>query len=342
MPSKARRDSGENEVIAKNKVIKKKKISNDDFTIPRYEEFDWLNHYNYTLNQLRSICRNYKLLVSGNKQQLTERIHTFLRRSVFAIKIQKTYKGRLQRRYNLTHGPAFMKRDLCNNANDFYSLDEIKTIPASQFYSYKDLDGFTYGFDIVSLYNLILTNGNDAVNPYNRNPLPANTVNIIREKIRLSHILKIPITIELDTAPVVNPQKRHELRVLSLFQEIDRLGNYSNPEWFMSLPRHGIIKYLRELLDIWTYRAQLSNEVKYQICPPNGDPLRNTNINMIYNLNTDSLQRFVVGVMENLVKTGVNRDSKSLGAYYVLAALTLVNNDAAEAMPWLYHSVVHI
>ena len=342
MPSKARRDSGENEVIAKNKVIKKKKIGNDDFTIPRYEEFDWLNDYNYTLNQLRSICRNYKLQVSGNKQQLTERIHSFLRRSVFAIKIQKTYKGRLQRRYNLTHGPAFMKRDLCNNANDFYSLDEIKTIPASQFYSYKDLDGFTYGFDIVSLYNLILTNGNDAVNPYNRNPLPANTVNVIREKIRLSHILKIPIKIELEAAPVVNPQKRHELRVLSLFQEIDGLGNYSNPEWFMSLPRHGIIKYLRELLDIWTYRAQLSNEVKYQICPPNGDPLRNTNINMIYNLNTDSLQRFVVGVMENLVKTGVNRDSKSLGAYYVLAALTLVNNNAAEAMPWLYHSVVHI
>ena len=63
---------------------------------------------------------------------------------------------------------------------------------------------------------------------------------------------------------------------------------------------------------------------------------------MVYNLNTESLQRFVLGVMENLVKTGVNRDSKSLGAYYVLAGLTLVNNDAAEAMPWLYHSVVHI
>ena len=342
MPAKVRRDSGENEIVAKNKVIKKKKISNDDFSIPQYHEFDWLNNYNYTLNQLRSICRNYKLQVSGNKQQLTERIINFLRSSVFAIKIQKIYKGRLQRRYNLTHGPAFLRRGLCNNANDFYSLDDIQQIPVSQFYSYKDLDGFIYGFDIVSLYNLILTNGVDAVNPYNRNPLPANTVNIIREKIRLSHILKIPINIELEAAPVMNPQKRHELRVLSLFQEIDQLGNYSNPQWFTSLSRHGIIKYLRELLDIWTYRAQLSNEVKYQICPPNGDPLRNTNINMIYNLNTDSLQRFVLGVMENLVKTGVNRDSKSLGAYYVLAGLTLVNNDAAEAMPWLYHSVVHI
>lgn len=342
MPTKVRRDSGENEITAKNKVIKKKKVSNDDFTIPKYGEYEWLNTYNYTLNQLRSICRNYKLQISGNKQQLTERIHTYLRNSVFAIEIQKLFKGHLQRRYNRTHGPAFMKRSVCNNANDFYSLDDISDIPIAQFFSYKDRDGFTYGFDIVSLYNLILTNGKDAVNPYNRNPLPVNIVNTIREKIRLSHILKIPITIALDTAPTMNPQKRHELRVLSLFQEIDSLGNYSNPVWFTSLSRSNTIKYLRELLDIWTYRAQLTNETKYQICPPNGDPIRNANVNLIYNLNTDSLQRFVLGVMENLVKTGVNQDSRSLGAYYVLAGLTLVNNDAATAMPWLYHSVVHI
>ena len=342
MPTKVRRDSGENEITAKNKVIKKKKINSDDFTIPKYNEYGWLNDYNYTLNQLRSICRSYKLAISGNKQQLTERTYNYLRNSVFAIKIQKIYKGHLQRRYDQTHGPAFMKRSECNNANDFYSLDEIHEIPITQFFSYKDQDGFTYGFDIVSLYNLILTNGKDAVNPYNRNPLPSDIVNIIREKIRLSHILKVPIKIALDSAPVVNPQKRHELRVLSLFQEIDSLGNYSNPAWFTSLSRSSIIKYLRELLDIWTYRAQLSNETKYQICPPNGDPLRNANINLIYNLSTDSLQRFVLGVMENLVKTGINQDSKSLGAYYVLAGLTLVNNEAAEAMPWLYHSVVHI
>ena len=342
MPTKARRDSGENEITAKNKKLKKTKVSNDEFVIPKYHEYFWLNDYNYTLNQLRAICRNYKLAISGNKHQLIERTSTYLKNSLFANKIQKVYKGHLQRRYNKTHGPAFMQRSVCNNANDFYSLDEIQEIPVSQFFSYKDDDGFIYGFDIVSLYNLILTNGNDAMNPYNRNPLPVTIVNKIREKIRLSHILKIPISIALDTAPVMNAQKKHELRVLSLFQEIDSLGNYSNPAWFTSLSRAEIVKYLRELLDIWTYRAQLSIETKYQICPPNGDPLRNTNINFIHNLNTDSLQRFVLGVMENLVKNGINRDSKSLGAYYVLAGLTLVNNDAAEAMPWLYHSVVHI
>jgi hypothetical protein len=32
----------------------------------------------------------------------------------------------------------------------------------------------------------------------------------------------------------------------------------------------------------------------------------------------------------------------NLGALYILSALTLVNDDAATSMPWLYESVRHI
>jgi hypothetical protein len=46
--------------------------------------------------------------------------------------------------------------------------------------------------------------------------------------------------------------------------------------------------------------------------------------------------------MENLVVTGINKDSKCLGAYYVLGALTLVNNDAATSLPWLYQAVCYM
>ena len=167
MSTKVRRDSGENEIIArKNKVIKKAKINNEDFTIPKFEEHEWLNKYNYTLNQLRSIARHYRLGISGNKGLLTERIFTYLKNSVYATTIQRIFKGYLQRYYNKTHGPAFMNRSLCNNASDFYSLDDVAEIPLAQFFSYKDVDGFIYGFDLLSLYNLILTNGKDAVNSW--------------------------------------------------------------------------------------------------------------------------------------------------------------------------------
>ena len=54
------------------------------------------------------------------------------------------------------------------------------------------------------------------------------------------------------------------------------------------------------------------------------------------------LQRFCLTVMENLVNTGSSTQWKALGAYYVLAGLTLVNQNAANTLPWLYESVVHI
>jgi len=43
--------------------------------------------------------------------------------------------------------------------------------------------------------------------------------------------------------------------------------------------------------------------------------------------------------LEKFVNNGVDRDSKTLGAYYVLGALTLVNDSAASSLPWLFQSV---
>ena len=40
------------------------------------------------------------------------------------------------------------------------------------------------------------------------------------------------------------------------------------------------------------------------------------------------------------IPSGIDQDSRSLGALYVLTALTLVSPNAADAMPWLYNSVV--
>ena len=47
----------------------------------------------------------------------------------------------------------------------------------------------------------------------------------------------------------------------------------------------------------------------------------------------------ILEILETLVNSGVDRDSKSLGAYYVLGALTLVNESAATSLPWLFQSV---
>ena len=103
-----------------------------------------------------------------------------------------------------------------------------------------------------------------------------------------------------------------------------------------------MVRYIRELGDIWNYRAQLSNETKRDICPPHGNPFIYFNTNQYYtNNNVEQLKLSVLKVMDALVNNGISNENRSLGAFYVLSALTLVNNDAAESLPWLYQSVVH-
>ena len=265
----------------------------------------------------------------------------FLKLSSNIVRIQKIFRGKLQRNYNKCHGPAFINRSLCTNTTDFLSIEDMASLPFSQFFSYKDVDGFVYGFDIISLYNLIIKSGKRVQNPYNRNEMPKEVMQNIRHLIRLSKILKIQIDIEIkDVNDDISNQKGRELKILDIFQNIDSLGNYSDPSWFLSLNRQQMLKFVRELHDIWDYRAQLSPETKRNICPPSGDPFRNITANHILNeTNIDNIRKIVYPLLEKFVNSGVDKDSKSLGAYYVLAALTLVNENAATSLPWLFQSV---
>jgi hypothetical protein len=44
--------------------------------------------------------------------------------------------------------------------------------------------------------------------------------------------------------------------------------------------------------------------------------------------------------MENMIYTGITADFKTLGAFQVLTALTIVSPQARISMPWLYESIV--
>lgn len=317
------------------------KINDADISIPTIETYNEISKYNYSINQLKSIAKFYKLKIGGNKNELGIRIYSFLYFSSYIIKIQKRFRGLLTRRYCALHGPASLKRNLCTNASDFISLEPIETIPFHQFLSYKDKDGFIYGFDIISLYNLYFKSGSDIKNPYNRSIFPEYVFKTIKNILHFSMILKVHINlhIEDDTKSLSN-EKTIEMRTLTLFQNIDALGNYSSPQWFLSLNRLQLIKFVREMIDIWNYRSQLPIETKRLICPPHGDPFRNLSMAYIHTENNMfNVKKVVLEVLEKMVNSGADKDSKTLGAYYVLGALTLVNEDAALALPWLFQSM---
>jgi hypothetical protein len=300
-------------------------------------------NYNYSVSQLKIFAKYYKLRVTGNKKELLSRVFSFLHLSTFAIILQKVVRGNIQRLYNRLHGPAYKNRSLCTNDSDFVTLDDLKDVSFHQFISYKDVDNFIYGFDIASLYSLYSKNPTTVQNPYNRNTISHNIFVDMFDLVRLSKIMNVKLNVQIESEiNNVSVVKAVELRALELFQTIDSLGNYSDPAWFLSLSRNQIVRFVRELSEIFNYRAQLTIEVKQNICPPAGTPF--VGISQYY-MQTETelinLRRTVLGVMEKFVNSGINSDSKSLGAYYVLAALTLVSEPAATALPWLYHSVAY-
>jgi len=333
--------------ISKNIQLTKKleKIENDIVYVPKFNEANLLLKYNYNIQQLKLFAKTYKLKVMGNKPQLVSRIYSHLYLSNAIVKIQKIIRGHIQRKYNKYHGPAFRDRLICTNTFDFLSMEPLSEILSEQFFSFKDDDGFIYGFDLLSLYNLIYKCNGAIKNPFNNKPINSKIIEDLRSLLRLSRILNISIITEIsDVTKEVSDKKSVELKALTLFQNIDALGNYSNAQWFLTLNRNQLIKFVRELIDIWSYRAPLSVETKRAICPPTGNPFsRMPNYNILQTTeNLDDIRKHILEIMEKMVNTGIDKDSKYLGASYVLSALTLVNTDAATALPWLYQAVCYI
>jgi hypothetical protein len=318
------------------------KINDKTFKILKFHQYNKLHDFDYNVKYLKILCKHYKLKISGNKNELFKRIYSFLLHSYYAVLIQKNIKRFFVRNYFHLHGEALFKRHLCVNSTDFYSLDEINEIPFNQFYSFKDKDDFIYGFDICSILNLWKINKEETKNPYNRNLLPKNTIANLKKIKRYSKILNIPLNIEIDTENYfinMNPENRLNTEFISLFAKIDELGYYTDSHWLTGLSRNRLIHYYRNLYDIWEYRLQLTNEIKRRICPLTLTPFIGHNIHYLH-LKTDyEIKKAISDFIYNLISHGVEQSDRWLGASYVLTALTLVSNEAANALPWLYESV---
>lgn len=319
------------------------KLSETDFNIPGYKHYEKIKNFNYNCSQLKSICRYYKLKISGNKKELRYRVWNYLKFSFYSKKIQKCYKKYLIKCFNKYKGGKYKNY---TNDTDFMTLEPIHSVPYYQLISYKDKDDFTYAFDICSLYNLYLNsikNMDDVANvynPYNRNKLPKFLYINMKKMIILSKILKFKIEfiipqVENDD---ISEKKKIELRLQNLFHQIDLLGFITDVDWFLNLSEHRLIRYLRELIDIWEYRAQLAPSMKKKICPPLGQPFTSVSWSFLNNTNLLGRRKILLNIMEIFINNGVDESSRYSGAVYVLGALTIVSNNAANSLPWLYES----
>ena len=95
---------------------------------------------------------------------------------------------------------------------------------------------------------------------------------------------------------------------------------------------------MRELIDIWDYRAQITIDTKKNIFPPNGNPFHNINFMRLREKKIEYIQEKFLRLINRLITYGINEEYCKLGALYILGALTMVNSHAANALPWLYES----
>ena len=400
-----------------------------------FHNYNILNEENekksdYKVAELKEMCaiiqRDFdykKVKLTGTKGELRQSVYNFYHHAFHCIKIQLKFNSFLRRKLNKLRGPALSNREICINETDFYSLDPIREIPNQQFFSYEEVkvdndsdkcsnDGEKsnskkscyYGFDIASIYNLILSdNGveneyalsrrlifNESNNPYNRNKIMPNVVRDILKIIKLDRILSRKRVLknkkmtknqmmnngvnnnnnyEYDNnnyvaennnnnaimgssmnialpQDVLTPHQRFRQHVLQLFQTINALGHYSDPEWFVALTYEQHITFLRELIDIWNYRAELSPQARRTIYPPYGDPFPHyvlgwvTHQFYIY-LSPENIININLTVIERFINSAVSEGDRCLGSNFILCALTLVSIPAREELPWLYQSVMH-
>jgi hypothetical protein len=343
---------GQIEPPKKRKIVTKKiaKDKNDktdkkDKRIPEFSDHAIFAQTEYKVNELKEICKHHGIKCSGTKQELKARVHAYLMQSHFVQRIQRTIRRNFIKMHSRMSGPAYNDRSLCVNDTDFYSMEHMRDIPHNQFISFKDEAGMVYGFDVMSLYTYYdteLNNGHHVPsNPYNRMQFPITLRRQMHRKIRLTDIIGVPCKIEEDPEPVLSMQEQDDQLLFTVFQQINSHGHYADSVWFSELNLVQVIRFMRELADIWNYRAQIMPQLKQEICPPNGDPFRYMDLRYMHP-DPDVIRHQCIRIINTFVTSGINRDSQSLGAYYVLSALTLVSQPAQVAMPWLYESVAYV
>lgn len=153
---------------------------------------DCINHTilmdSYTLPVLKEVCKTYKLCISGRKQEVIDRITTHFNKIRNSIVLQKYTRRYLVNIVISNYKKNKVLRDQCVNDTDFSTLDPLNEIAPDHLYCYMDTDKFTYGFNIISLIEL-LRNNHKISNPYNRTSITRKQQNNIISVYNMSILI---------------------------------------------------------------------------------------------------------------------------------------------------------
>lgn len=326
----------------------------------------------FKLDKIKDTIRKYKLVRTGTKPVLIERLTEYFNKITAAIKIQSNFRRWLVCYSIKYRGPALHDRMLCMNDTDFSTLEPLDEIPFHLFISVYDSKNILYGYNISSLI-MMFEKSKKFENPYTREEFSVECIRIMKNiyninfilfdffKNKNSPLLKYSYKSNKRENNTNNENNEHiivtneqnqqylhlielreltqEQRIREIFIEFDRLGNYTNSSWLQNLDSHRCLLLYRNLFAIWNHRAGLSELVKKRICQffnPFTDVIDSI---MDDQFDIDKMKDVCITVIENIIFCGINDEYRTLGAFHVLSGFTLVSPEARHALPWLYESI---
>ena len=298
-------------------------------------------HYkSYLKNDITTIFEKPKFIKKRVRMRLKKKkapIERFSREKYLenlskTICIQRFARGYLVRNNIFLRGIPLYNRSLCNNKTDCLSLQNIESIPNKDFYSYKDEKGFYWGFNIVTIKECL---NNNLDNPYSTLPFGEK----VKRDVELieKNLQKI---IKLDKPIIDDTSLQIQQKCINIFQEMDKLKNYTKCKWLLELNIEKLKKLYKEMEDLWNYRLNLSSQEKKQYV--HDGKLFTIDIYKTKKMkNRNKLCNIILDEFQKLVMEGKSISDKSTACQWILSGLTLVHKDARETLPWLYQSAFY-
>ena len=267
------------------------------------------------------------------------------------VRIQRVIRSRRTRILTYNRGVAALTPlKLCNNTEDFFSFDPLTEISPRYLFTYKDTDGFHYGFHIHSFIELI---NRGSENPYNRAPIPMNVserarryMNVISTWERLDSK-----TVHNAVAAGVNllqqkqgtcklPMKAlAKLKLTNVFQKIDFLGYQTDMDWLYDKSALILNNFIKALYRTWTFQLGITDDMKQSILPDQTEFDSITDEayrGSLLKLNKHRILTRILDILDKMLHPGLDQDTQHVVAIMIIHSLYYIEpRRVFISNPWL-------
>jgi hypothetical protein len=344
---------------------------NDNFLFYKLNNYLPNKQSQQTRKQLSTsiIARQSHEITTENKRKLLIKLLNLLSRidkidplHSKIIKLQRLirkYRFKI-RKWNRGAG-ALNPMTLCLNKDDFCSLDQLDTIPKRLLFTYRDEDGFVYGFNLLSFLEL-LSGCEQPLNPYNRKPISRDVIHRANKYYRIldswSKIDENDVLAQQSAQSIqsnrhsiqplldggqptvrISLKERTKLRLQSVFQKINYLGYQTNTDWLLDKPVQILINFIKTMARNWSFQLGFSDATKQSLLAPADLLVFESLVNDSYHnqqlgyANTLLLMNRILAVLEPLINNPSDPNSAALLVLYSLYYIE--PRRVSIANPWM-------